>query len=185
VCKAGETSNFLFGTITEEYNYAWFEDFDLLNYSDHLNNLRSLMDKKETTVSRKDVDDKTVVVNCKFVFSSNNVISNSHQIFSKRVEVITVDHRLFDCGECDAPFIPHKQFGLFDVDGEQLLIDLVVAANDFTLDLFDENATHADFEDTFRVMTGMNEDKNGTFWTTFLVRLHFFVNFSLIFMENF
>jgi hypothetical protein len=27
------------------------------------------------------------------------------------------------------------------------------------LDLFDENATHADFEDAFRVMTGMNEDK--------------------------
>lgn len=45
--KAGEPSAFLFGTLNETFEYIWFEDFEMVKYGSHLNNLLSLMDGKE------------------------------------------------------------------------------------------------------------------------------------------
>jgi hypothetical protein len=50
--KAGPPSPFLFGTLQENYDYVWFEDFDIIKYSGHLSTLLSLMDGKEITVCR-------------------------------------------------------------------------------------------------------------------------------------
>jgi hypothetical protein len=38
------------------------------------------------------------------------------------------------------PAIPDNQLGLFDINGEQMLIDLAAHSPTFTLDLSDENA---------------------------------------------
>jgi hypothetical protein len=58
--KAGEPSSFLFGTLPEKTEYIWFEDFDIVKYNANLINLLSLMDHKETTVSKKCCDDRTI-----------------------------------------------------------------------------------------------------------------------------
>jgi len=60
--KAGEPSNFLFGTLPDQVDYIWFEDFKLDKYLPYLSTLLSLMDKKEVTVSRKGVDDCTKMI---------------------------------------------------------------------------------------------------------------------------
>jgi hypothetical protein len=41
--KAGESSGFLFGTLPEDTEYVWFEDFDMNKYHSNLNNMLSLM----------------------------------------------------------------------------------------------------------------------------------------------
>jgi hypothetical protein len=47
---------------------------------------------------------------------------------------------VIECTGCAPNYIPDNQLGLFDLDGQQLLIDLERDAANFTLDLSDENA---------------------------------------------
>lgn len=95
--KAGEPSNFLFGTLPDKVDYVWFEDFDLNKYSGHLNNLLSLMDHKQTTVSRKGVDDRTVICPARFIFISNYSIPHDYPMFQRRLKVIDVAHPMYNC----------------------------------------------------------------------------------------
>jgi len=53
--KAGEPSNFLFGTLEEATQILWFEDYDPHKYTSHLSTILSLMDHKPVTVSKKGV----------------------------------------------------------------------------------------------------------------------------------
>lgn len=95
--KAGEPSNFLFGTLTDKVDYVWFEDFDLMKYTGHLNSLLSLMDHKETTISRKGVDDRTIICPARFIYISNYQIPCDYPMFKRRVKIIEVEHQVYNC----------------------------------------------------------------------------------------
>lgn len=95
--KAGEPSNFLFGTLTDKLEFIWFEDFDLMKYNGHLNSLLSLMDHKETTISRKGCDDRTIISPARFIFISNYQIPCDYPMFQRRLKIIQVDHQLWNC----------------------------------------------------------------------------------------
>lgn len=95
--KAGEPSSFLFGTLPDKVDYIWFEDFDMFKYGGHLNNLLSLMDHKETTISRKGVDDRTVICPARFVFISNFNVPSDYPMFQRRVQVVNVNHKMYNC----------------------------------------------------------------------------------------
>jgi hypothetical protein len=139
--KAGEPSDFLLGTLPEQTEFIWFEDFDIVKYHGNLNNLLSLMDHKETSVSKKCQDDKIITTKAKFIFTSNFTIGSAYSMFNRRIEYIHVCHKMYDCHGCRPDYIPNNQLGLFSLNGEQLLVDLSLQNNtDFTLDLSDENA---------------------------------------------
>lgn len=95
--KAGEPSNFLFGTLPDKVDFIWFEDFDMYKYTGHLNSLLSLMDHKETTISRKGVDDRTIVTPARFIYISNYQIPLDYPMFQRRLKVINVDHPIYSC----------------------------------------------------------------------------------------
>jgi hypothetical protein len=57
---------------------------------------------------------------------------------------------------CNPDYIPNNQQGLFDVNGDQLLIDIDQTANNFTLDISDENAHDMDTHISRFVSTGLN-----------------------------
>ncbi len=152
--KAGESSAFLFGTLPEDTEYVWFEDFDMNKYHQNLNNMLSLMDGKQTTVSRKCIDDKTVSINCRFIFTSNYPIGSAYPMLQRRVTYIHVCHKMYDCRGCRPDFIPDNQLGLFDIDGEQFLNELaLVNDTNFTLDISDEQARSSPPDGLHNIMT--------------------------------
>lgn len=122
--KAGEPSAFLFGTLPDHVDFIWFEDFDLHKYSGHLNTLLSLMDHKETTLSKKCVDDRTVICPARHIYISNYHIPGDYPMFARRLQVFEIDHKLFQCGGCGV----HQQqtTGVIDPpDLEQLSQDQI------------------------------------------------------------
>lgn len=98
--KGGEPSAFLFGTLDDSVDYIWFEDFDIRKYCGHLNTLLSLMDHKETTISKKCVDDRTIVCPARHIYVSNYDIPCEYPMLRRRLNVINVTHRLFECDGC-------------------------------------------------------------------------------------
>lgn len=114
--KAGEPSNFLFGTLPDRCDFIWFEDFDLMKYNGHLNTLLSLMDHKETTISQKHQDDRTVVTPARFIFISNYQIPCDYPMFQRRLKVIQVDHPVYNCN-C-APVEPARKGASLDATGD-------------------------------------------------------------------
>jgi hypothetical protein len=97
------------------------------------------MDKKEAIISRKGVDEKTIISKAKFIFVSNQPIPPEYPMFRRRVQHIYVDHSTFDCSGCRVDYTRDNQLGLFDIDGEQIMVALEEAANNFKLDINDEN----------------------------------------------
>lgn len=143
--KAGEPSNFIFGTINESYDYVWFEDYDHDKYRPNLINLLSLMDHKETTISKKGVDDRTILLHAQFIFTSNFMIPTNYDMFRRRVTYIDVTHKTFECTGCMPAYIPPQtipdnQLGLFDLEDEQIMIDLMNSMEEPVNDISDENA---------------------------------------------
>ncbi len=104
--KAGEPSTFIFGTLPDTVDYICFEDFDLVKYQGNINNLLSLMDHKETAISRQCVDDKIVTLHAKFIFTSNFQIPSAYSMFNRRIEYIHVCHKMFECTGCRQPYVP-------------------------------------------------------------------------------
>jgi hypothetical protein len=51
--KAGEPSSFLFGTLEEDVEIIWFENYDAIKYANHLATILSLIDQKPVTISKK------------------------------------------------------------------------------------------------------------------------------------
>jgi len=99
------------------------------------------MDKKEVSISRKFMDDKIVTSKAKFIFTSNFNVSTNYNMFLRRIKYIYIEHKMYDCTGCQQPFIPDNQLGLFDLNGDQILIDLSTEMDpNFTLDISDENA---------------------------------------------
>lgn len=98
--KGGEPSGFLFGTLTDNCDFIWFEDFDMFKYQGHLNTLLSLMDHKETTISKKCCDDRTIVSPARHIYISNYHIPADYPMFKRRVKIINVNHRLWECEGC-------------------------------------------------------------------------------------
>lgn len=98
--KAGEPSGFLFGTLTDSVEFIWFEDYDMFKYSGHLNTLLSLMDHKETTISKKCSDDRTIVSPARHIYISNYHIPGDYPMFQRRVKIINVSHRMHECQGC-------------------------------------------------------------------------------------
>lgn len=112
--KGGEPSGFLFGTLSDDVDFIWFEDFDMFKYSGHLNTLLSLMDHKETTISRKGVDDRTVVSPARHIYISNYNIPSDYPMFTRRVKIIECYHKTYECLGC----------GNFELSADQLIGDL-------------------------------------------------------------
>ncbi|CAF0865324.1 unnamed protein product [Rotaria sp. Silwood1] len=98
--KAGESSGFVFGTLGDNVEFIWFEDFDMFKYEGHLNTLLSLMDHKETTVSKKCCDDRTIVSPARHVYISNNAVPGDYPMFKRRVSVIDVNYKMHECAGC-------------------------------------------------------------------------------------
>lgn len=118
VWKAGEPNQFLFGTLTEEYEFIWFEDFDINKYQGHLATLLSLMDSKPVTISKKYEDDRTIIFKGRFIFTSNYPIGyNDH--FRRRVKEIYVNHKMFECLGCAVDYNPN-----FNVEGQNIFEEL-------------------------------------------------------------
>lgn len=124
--KGGEPSAFLFGTLRDDVEFIWFEDFDLHKYSGHLNTLLSLMDHKETTVSKKCADDRTIVCPARHIYISNYHIPGDYPMFARRLQVFEIDHKMFQCGGCGVQ--------LEAIDGE--LNRLATISNDEIQELF-------------------------------------------------
>jgi len=165
--KAGESSGFLFGILPENTEYVWFEDYDMSKYHQNLNNILSLMDGKQTTVSRKCVDDKTMSINAKFIFTSNYEIGINYPMFARRVTYFYICHKLYECAGCRPNYlppaptallpihdIPDNQLGLFDIDGNEIFQELDLITNpNFTLDISDENARSSPPDGLHNIMT--------------------------------
>lgn len=98
--KGGEPSAFLFGTLRDDVDFIWFEDFDLFKYSGHLNTLLSLMDHKETTVSKKCADDRTIVCPARHIYISNYHIPGDFPMFARRLQMFQIDHKMYECNGC-------------------------------------------------------------------------------------
>jgi len=113
--KPGETSQFLFGTIPEKTDYIWFEDFDLTKYHQNLNNILSLMDKKETTISKKCCDDRTIITNATFIFTSNFCIGSAYSMFERRISYHHVCHKMYNCGGCRPDYTPSMHNSIQDL----------------------------------------------------------------------
>jgi hypothetical protein len=121
--KAGEPSNFLFGTLPDQVGYIWFEDFKLDKYLPYLSTLLSIMDKKEVTISRKGVDDCTKMIFAKFIYCSNYQINDLYPMFKRRLHEVNVLHKLFEHNGCDERrFITNPisddQLDPFDITGQ-------------------------------------------------------------------
>lgn len=84
--KAGEPSNFLFYTLTDQVDYIWFEDFKLDKYLPYLSTLLSIMHKKEVKISRKGIDDCTKMIFAKFIYCSNYEIDDLYPMFKRRLD---------------------------------------------------------------------------------------------------
>lgn len=112
VWKCGEPSQFMFGTLTEEFNVILFEDFDIEKYKPYMSTILSLMDSKPVTISKKYEDDKTLVIRAQFIFTSNFPIgSNEH--FRRRVKEVYVQHKMFECLGCvSTPLLGIPNFDL-------------------------------------------------------------------------
>jgi len=123
VWKAGDPSNFLFGTLDESYNIIWFEDFDIEKFKPHLSTLLSLMDGKPVTISKKGCDDKTILFNGRVIFTSNYSIGN-YPMFERRIKKLYTSHILFSCLGCVDDFIPADDIPNFTLDASTLLDDL-------------------------------------------------------------
>lgn len=116
--KAGEPGYFMFGTLNEDYDLVWFEDFDIMKMGLMMSTLLSLMDRKPVTISKKHEDDRTILFNGRFIFTSNYPIGdNAH--FRRRVEHVYVSHKMFDCFGCVSDMVP-----VFNVDPVQALMDI-------------------------------------------------------------
>lgn len=98
--KAGDPSGFLFGTLNDTVEFIWFEDFDMFKYQGNLNTMLSLMDHKETTISKKCCDDRTITCPARHVYISNFHIPADFPMFRRRVKVIDVSHSLYLCSGC-------------------------------------------------------------------------------------
>jgi hypothetical protein len=143
--KAGEPSQFLFGTLTEVPQFIWFEDFEFTKYIAQFSVLLSLMDKKEATIQKKGVDDRTIISNALFIFCSNYPPPSGYPMFIRRIRHIYIDHSLFLCTGCHSDYIPDNQLGLLDSSGEQLALQLNVS---------DENAgSPSRFDGLHNIMT--------------------------------
>ncbi|CAF3812635.1 unnamed protein product [Rotaria sp. Silwood1] len=58
------------------------------------------MDHKETTVSKKCCDDRTIVSPARHIYISNYGIPNDYPMFKRRVVVVDVTHKMQDCQGC-------------------------------------------------------------------------------------
>jgi len=132
VWKSGEPSYFMFGTLNEDYDTVWFEDFDITKMGLMMSTLLSLMDGKPCTISRKHEDDKTILFKGRFIFTSNYPIGpNDH--FRRRVKSIYVQHKMHDCLGCVSDVVP-----VTNVDSRAILNDIEeLLSGDFN-DLFNE-----------------------------------------------
>ena len=134
VWKAGEPSNFLFGTLDESYEIIWFEDFHMLKYDSHLSTILSLMDSKLATISKKGCDDRTIIFKGRFIFTSNFPIGD-YPMLRRRVTEIYTNHQLYSCLGCRPDYVPPQQY--FDITGGELLLDIDNLNNIFTDDELD------------------------------------------------
>jgi hypothetical protein len=108
VWKAGEPSNFLFGTLQESTEIIWFEDYDPFKYTPHLQTILSLMDHKPVSVSQKGVDDKIITCNARFIFTSSYPIPPNQQMFNRRIKHIYIDHAMHTCLGCQPTYVPQR-----------------------------------------------------------------------------
>lgn len=118
VWKAGEPSYFMFGTLSEEYDLVWFEDFDITKYGLLMSTLLSLMDHKPVTLSKKHEDDRTILFNGRFIFTSNYPIGDN-QHFYRRIKHFYIEHKIHECLGCVSDMVP-----VGDVDPRQALMDI-------------------------------------------------------------
>lgn len=87
------------------------------------------MAKRLVTLSKKGLDDRTIISNAKFIFCSNFPIPTDYPMFKRRVKELYVQHKMYDCFECLAGYIsateiPGNQEASFDITGHQLMVDL-------------------------------------------------------------
>lgn len=130
VWKAGEPSYFMFGTLNEDYDVIWFEDFDITKMGLMMSTLLSLMDGKPCTISRKHEDDKTILFAGRFIFTSNYPIGDNPH-FRRRIKHVYVQHKLHECLGCVSDVVP-----VTDVDSRAILNDIEeLISGDFN-DLF-------------------------------------------------
>jgi hypothetical protein len=157
IFKAGCNSNFMWGGLKEDTEIIWFEDFSVENYKGNIETILSLMDKKETTISEKGKNDRTVYYTGQFIFISNFPIPIGEERFTRRIKHHYINHKIHECTGCHPDYIPDNQQGLFDINGDQLMLDLDLMAHDFTSDISDEQANDASGPRVSRfISTGLN-----------------------------
>jgi len=125
--KAGEPSMFLLGTIPDDIDYIWFEDFKLEKYLSYLQSLLSIMDKKEITISRKYMDDTTKLIKAKFIFCSNYLFDETlYSMFFRRLCMFHVEHKMYTCTGCGANAAVDEDLIEFhdSMTSDRLLVDL-------------------------------------------------------------
>jgi hypothetical protein len=158
IFKAGCNSNFMWGGLREDIDIIWFEDFSLENYKGNIETILSLMDKKETTVSEKGKNDRTIYYTGQFIFISNYPIPIGEERFQRRIKHHYINHKIYECKGCRPDYIPDNQLGLFDINGDQLMLDLDEMGANFTLDISDENANDGQQPRISRfISTGLSE----------------------------
>lgn len=146
IYKVGRSNNFTFGSVTDDIEILWFEDFVFENFKDNMEVILSLMDRKPTTVSQKLRDDRTLYFTGQFIFISNFPVPPNEERFTRRIKHHYINHKMYECQGCYPDFIPDNQLALFDINDEQV-----------TLDLSDENANHGSTPRVSRfISTGLN-----------------------------
>lgn len=136
VWKAGEPGYFMFGTLSEDYDLVWFEDFDITKMGLMMSTLLSLMDHKPVTLSKKHEDDRTILFNGRFIFTSNYPIGDNEH-FRRRVKAVYVNHKIYQCNGCVSDYVP-----VTDVDHRQALLDIEeLLSEEFTTENNNNNIT--------------------------------------------
>ncbi|CAF1506761.1 unnamed protein product, partial [Didymodactylos carnosus] len=97
VWRPSTVNQYMWSGLTEEHEYVWFEDFRLVNYRSEISRLLSLMDGKPVSIQGKYKEDQLIVTKARFLFTSNEQDDVNYPEFSRRVEVLGVDHQMFCC----------------------------------------------------------------------------------------
>lgn len=96
--RTSANDKWMFGTLDEADEFAVFDDFDPMNFS-NLSTLLSVCDKKPVSVSEKYKNDEIKMFSCTCIFISNYPLSSQNPLF-RRVEYISLDHKLYECENC-------------------------------------------------------------------------------------
>ncbi|CAF1484296.1 unnamed protein product [Didymodactylos carnosus] len=96
VWRPSSVNQFMWSGLTENYDYVWFEDFRVVNKYE-MSRMLSLVDGKLVSIQGKYKEEQLIISKARFIFTPNERDDENYPEFSRRVQVLCIDHQMFCC----------------------------------------------------------------------------------------